>query len=248
MKKKLLFSVVFGSFVMLSSCEKKEPITCTLPNMTINASSPVISGDAIYLTTPNYSNVGTDAIFEWSGPNNFHSNLQNPVISNATTSNSGEYTLKVRKGICQTDEVKVGVEVINTTATCTQADDTANFIGLYPSSYSFYYNQAHAQGNEYVITAGGTQMDITATFSGDTQPVTGMYTVANKATALTAGKVHLKFNLTGLTNDYFAKSGDILVKHDIHGNVIVKFCSVPFSYSTNTTTDAIGSALFIQNQ
>lgn len=247
MKKLLFVSLSLGA-ILFSGCQKEEPVRCILPISSIGASSPVISGDAIHLTIGNSSEAFTDATFEWSGPNNFYSNLPSPIISNASSVNAGEYKLKIKKGICETDEMKASVVVINNTVNCTQANDTANFTNFSSSSFSFYYNTSQAiTNNEYEIHGGGSQLSTTAIFSGSTKPVTGLYTIVNKAIALTSGTVHLTCN-NGSGSLYYAKSGDVMVKYDASGNAIVKFCSIPFSYSTNTSTDTVGSALFTQNQ
>ncbi|HRY33356.1 MAG TPA: dockerin type I domain-containing protein [Bacteroidales bacterium] len=57
-------------------------------NLTIN-----LIGNASGGSSSNYN-------FNWSGPNSFSSNLQNPSIPNAALTNSGTYTLTVTDGNC----------------------------------------------------------------------------------------------------------------------------------------------------
>lgn len=63
-----------------------------LPVITINGHVSICEGSTINLS----SSVGST--YEWSGPNAFSSALQNPTISNATTAQSGIYTLTVTNG------------------------------------------------------------------------------------------------------------------------------------------------------
>ncbi|MCR9064014.1 MAG: choice-of-anchor D domain-containing protein [Cytophagales bacterium] len=63
-------------------------------NVTASNNGPYIEGQAIQLT-------GTGGpTYNWSGPNSFSSNFQNPSIVNATSLNGGVYTLTVSNGAC----------------------------------------------------------------------------------------------------------------------------------------------------
>lgn len=59
------------------------------PSVTAESNSPTCTNDTIQL----FASGGTE--YSWSGPNNFHSNLQNPVIANALPSMSGIYNVVV---------------------------------------------------------------------------------------------------------------------------------------------------------
>jgi len=60
-----------------------------IPTMTSTSNSPVCTGNPINLMAS-----GGNA-YQWSGPNGFTSNLQNPVINNAANQNGGTYTVTV---------------------------------------------------------------------------------------------------------------------------------------------------------
>jgi gliding motility-associated-like protein len=60
-----------------------------LPVVTPGNNSPVCSGGTINLS------VNAASTYTWSGPNGFSSNLQNPTITNASTLQSGNYTVAV---------------------------------------------------------------------------------------------------------------------------------------------------------
>ncbi len=55
----------------------------------ISSNSPLCENNALNLNTPNANGVN----FEWTGPNNFSTSLQNPTISDATIAISGIYSL-----------------------------------------------------------------------------------------------------------------------------------------------------------
>jgi hypothetical protein len=67
---------------------------CIQPAFTpsINSNSPICEGGTLNLSTT-YS--GTGVTYNWSGPNGFHSTLQNPSILNVSGLNSGVYTIIV---------------------------------------------------------------------------------------------------------------------------------------------------------
>lgn len=52
-----------------------------------NVNSPLCAGSDIIFTGPSGFN------YQWTGPNSFSSNLQNPVVTNSTNLNSGIYNL-----------------------------------------------------------------------------------------------------------------------------------------------------------
>jgi hypothetical protein len=250
MKKLLFVSLSLGA-ILFSGCQKEEPVKCILPTTSISVNSPVvISAETISLTTPVYSWTN-DVAYNWSGPNGFISNLQNPVITNVTPAMAGEYKLKITKGICETEEVKTIVNVFNnTTVTCTQANDTGTFDIYYPNTLYLNYNTAHGiANNEFEIVghhSTGFDVNIYVNFMGSDNPITGIYSIVSKDTPLSPGQVHVR-TLQNAVHNYYGKSGDVLVSYDLNGNIKVKFCNIPFSYSTGTVTSAVGSAMFIQN-
>ncbi|HSD14172.1 MAG TPA: hypothetical protein VLB74_05960 [Flavobacterium sp.] len=242
MKKILL--LVIGSFVF-AGCENKEPINCYLPNPSISSNSPVMSGDEIELSSTIELSAtyepAPDVVYEWTGPNGFQSNLPNPIIPDATVAMEGTYKLKITRGICTSEEISTTVDIINNIATCDQNDDTATFTGIGVSN--FYFSSTFYENNELTIYAGDSNSQVRVTFAHFDSADTGAYTIVDKNTALTHGNVHVEFIHSDVLH-YYAKSGDVMVSKDLNNNITIKFCSVPFSFSTNTSTDTVGSALF----
>jgi gliding motility-associated-like protein len=93
--------------------------TCVFPqtfNITVNplpplpiisSNGPVCEGDPINLDGPAIAG----ATYAWTGPNGFVSALEDPVISNATLSNSGTYQLTITVNGCSSPTANLNVVV-----------------------------------------------------------------------------------------------------------------------------------------
>lgn len=62
----------------------------------VNSSSPACVGTTLFLTTAPV----TGATYQWSGPDNFSSAVQNPVLNNITTASAGDYSLIITVNGC----------------------------------------------------------------------------------------------------------------------------------------------------
>lgn len=99
-----------GCSITLSSTVTVNP----LPVFTsIGSNSPLCEGSTLNL----YATANTGSTYDWTGPNGFVSNLQNPSIPNVTTLNAGNYTVTATLNGC-TASTSTGV-VINTPPTLT---------------------------------------------------------------------------------------------------------------------------------
>jgi len=248
MKKTRSILLVIISSLVAISCSTSEPIACYLPAPEVSSNSPVLSGQSINLITPIYSE-SADAIYAWTGPNGFVSNVQNPVLANATASMAGEYSLKTTIGICETPLTKTTVEVINNTVTCTPANNTATFTGAADTSANFYFFDSYAfTENRYRLLAADGSWNISVDFLGDTTPTAGIYSIVNATTPLTTSTVRVtaryKF-LNDTFKDYFAKSGDVSIAY-VAGKAVIKFCAIPFALPTSTGTDFTSTTQFTQ--
>ncbi|MCF7834823.1 T9SS type A sorting domain-containing protein [Candidatus Gracilibacteria bacterium] len=72
----------------------------TPPTLTVSGSSSVCSGSTIYL----FANGSSGSTYSWTGPNGFSSSLQNPIISNASTVNSGWYVATATLNTCSSQD------------------------------------------------------------------------------------------------------------------------------------------------
>jgi len=65
----------------------------------VNGNSPVCTGDTIRFSASS-NTTGLNRQFNWSGPNNFSSNLPQPILPNANNTNVGNYTVTVSDSGC----------------------------------------------------------------------------------------------------------------------------------------------------
>lgn len=70
-----------------------------LPVASATSNSPVCPGDTLKL----FGNTVTGATYSWTGPNGFTSTLQNPVIPNAQSVNSGFYLYRLIRNGCTSE-------------------------------------------------------------------------------------------------------------------------------------------------
>lgn len=241
--KNNIFVIFFLLISTLSGCQNDDTIRCNINNPTIEISPTTFVGSSIYLKTPNY--YIQDATYEWSGPNNFHSNQQNPIIPNATTAMSGEYKLIIKKGICITDEIKSTINVIVNPVNCSQYSNSSFISNGFGNSY-LYYNTTSTDTDNFIASGGGTDLGVKVTFLGTNNPAIGIYPIIKKSETLVAGKVKVE-NILFNTNTYNALSGNVAVDYDSDGNIIIKYCSVPFGLNNNNTTNFTANALFTKN-
>lgn len=108
-----------GQTVTCTVTENSTVVNTNTVTMTVNASpatptlttnSPLCSGNPLNLTTPTVSN----ATYAWSGPNGYTSPSQNPTVSSAATTNTGNYTVAVTVNGCTTTSSTSAVTVNQT--------------------------------------------------------------------------------------------------------------------------------------
>ena len=95
------------------SCNNSDEATL---NITIKPvpQAPEISVDATICTNEPlqlFASTITSGSYQWSGPNGFTSNQQNPIIENPTSDNDGVYTLKVVFNGCESEPVSTTLNV-----------------------------------------------------------------------------------------------------------------------------------------
>ncbi|MDQ3190896.1 MAG: PKD domain-containing protein, partial [Bacteroidota bacterium] len=96
-------------------CVKTSSQTVTIVSTAapmVSSNSPLCPGATLNLTT----NSVTGATYSWTGPNGFTSNVQNPVISNVTSSHAGTYSLVITIGGCVTSPGTATVTISGSTA------------------------------------------------------------------------------------------------------------------------------------
>jgi hypothetical protein len=230
MKKPLLFLFLFISIISLFSCATNETITCYLPDSTPTSNSPLVPGGILNLKAT-INNYMEDVNYSWSGPNNFKSTLQNPIITDVTPAMSGEYKLKTTKGICESNESNVVVEINAPNIPCNPDKNTLIFDGdmLNPMKFSTYttnYNQ------NFKIIAGNLKGDLTIEFASEERPTPGIYRICSNCPTsfLEKDQVCISFNYVEFCH---AREGLVYLS-STNGKLTATFCDVIFTPSVFT--------------
>lgn len=80
---------------------------CTIVPPPIGSNSPLCYGDDLQLWADNFTN----ASYHWTGPNDWESDLQNPLVPSMSLENSGDYELIITVNGSDSDPVTTRVEV-----------------------------------------------------------------------------------------------------------------------------------------
>ena len=99
----LPLGIYIFKYTVIGSCGTADDATVTI---TLNAAVdlPVININPIYCLGEDLHFIIQsipNATYQWNGPNNFSSTLQNPIITNATAVNAGSYSIKATVGQCE---------------------------------------------------------------------------------------------------------------------------------------------------
>ncbi|RZL45494.1 MAG: gliding motility-associated C-terminal domain-containing protein, partial [Pedobacter sp.] len=73
----------------------------------ISSNSPLCEGSQLNLNTP----IVLGATYKWTGPNNFTSDIPNPVIENVNSTQSGQYELSITVNGCTSIPVSLNVDI-----------------------------------------------------------------------------------------------------------------------------------------
>ncbi|REG91144.1 immunoglobulin domain-containing protein [Flavobacterium aquicola] len=229
MKKTLPILLLSIFTLSLFSCSTNEAITCYLPDNVISSNSPLVPGGTLNLKAVSTANM--DVSYSWSGPNNFQSSLQNPIITNITPAMSGEYKLKTIKGICESSESSVAVEIIAPDIPCNPDANTLVFENdmfsqLDFSTYTTNYNQ------NFKILSSSLRGSLTIEFASEERPVPGIYSICGECPTsfLKKDQVCVSLNFADYTH---AQEGLVYLSSS-NGKLTAVFCNVVFSQSVFT--------------
>ncbi len=91
----------------------------SIPTPPVLSTSPITgeacAGDSIQL----FANFVSGALYDWTGPAGFNSNIQRPIIKNLSSANSGQYSATITKSGCtsaSSKEISVSVNPVPTTS------------------------------------------------------------------------------------------------------------------------------------
>ncbi|MGE0567558.1 MAG: SBBP repeat-containing protein [Bacteroidia bacterium] len=131
------------------------------PSATVN--STVCSGSSINFST-SISTTNTPLYF-WNGPNSFTSNLQNPIITSASSLNIGVYTITVNNGGCIETNTTEVTTILTSPTVAVNSGSICN-------------------GNSFTITASGAvSYTIEGGFSVVSPSTNSTYTVVGTGTS-----------------------------------------------------------------
>lgn len=203
------------------------PYTLTDPNPpatpTVSSNSPICAGATLNLT----SNSATAGVsYEWTGPNGWTSTLQNPTISSAATTATGNYTVKVKLAGCSSADATVSVVV--------------NAIPGVPVVGS---NSPICAGSTLNLTASSSTSGVDYNWTGPNSFVSVLQnpTISNATTSATG-----TYSVTAYLNGCYSTAGTVSVTV----NAIPSITSATVANTTTcaTTTGSISLNGLVANQ
>lgn len=145
-------------------------VQITTPTPVATSNAPLCDGGSLNLA----ASLIPGATYEWTGPNNFTSALQNPVINPAHTFHSGDYVVRAKLNGCYSDwdTAAVAVNIVSTIGGYASPNDTVcagtnvTFVAIASNTgptpvYQWYKNYTAISG------ANNLLYNTTALVSGD---------------------------------------------------------------------------------
>lgn len=250
MTKTSILLIVLGSFFLLN-CEKPDP-ECYLEAPSIFINGEIANDEPVELALLSRGEIhlSTDEIegykYHWTGPNGFESNLPNPVISNATDAMSGEYKLSLSKGICLGQSTAT-VEVSTMAVPCSPQNNRLVFSGnISWDAVNFNSIYRYSGTGFFEINAGGSNSDLTISFSNSNLPSTGVYQVASDCPSSFITSRQVCVSLVYRNHLLRASQGEIYVTQQENGKYSVQFCDINFNPTSNFPYTLTGSTKIIE--
>ncbi len=176
------------------------------PNVSNNNNGPLCTGQQLNLTA---TSTTTGVSYKWTGPAGFNSTLQNPVISSATTANSGNYIVTARLFGCTAKDTTTATIVAASASTISAGGSTpicerdtlyltAN-VGTVANSYSWTgpggftanskdtirANSLPAMSGDYIFTAQYTGCTLKDTVTIEVKPQASARTIGSNSPVCT---------------------------------------------------------------
>ena len=185
-------SGIYTVTVTIGSCSSTANTTVkidTIPTISsISSNTPICIGATLNLAATS----SIPCTYNWTGPNSYTSNLQNPTISNVTTQNNGTYSV-VATSLhgCQSVNNQTNVvissaitaNIIGNTSICSGASDTLKVTS--GSSYLWSTNEH----TSYIVISPSTSTSYSVTVTSGTCTAATNITVNINSTLVTnAGK------------------------------------------------------------
>ncbi|MCX6256557.1 MAG: hypothetical protein NTW49_01430, partial [Bacteroidia bacterium] len=140
----------------------------------ISSNNPVCLGSSLQLTAPAFSG----ATYAWTGPANFSSSDQNPVIVNADYSNAGTYSLMISNNGCSSGTMTTNVQIDEPPVIDLGPDQTICFnsgtvLSAYPltdssKTYHYLWSDGSTMYHLTVSSAGTYSVTVTDSYGCST--------------------------------------------------------------------------------
>jgi hypothetical protein len=206
----------------------------------VTANTQVATGEPISLAVEGVDNV---SMYKWSGPNNFSSKEQCPVIENATPYSSGVYTVDViTNDGCIMRSYSDSIEVTGQLPICYLRKNTGIFSIALP--ISFYSVSRDRSDNWIEFEAYSNDGRLTLSiFPRNNELAPGLYDIVDNYSDAKGGQAMISFLYFSQTLK--AKGGKLTVRIE-GGKYVVECCEIPFT-SDKTTGDVIGSISLLED-
>lgn len=272
----LVDSGSYSVYVTVNNCNSPTAsisvsVGITTPSPTATSNSPVCSGKPLSLYASNVSG----ATYTWTGPNNFSSNLQNPVLNNVNPADAGLYSVIATTSNCGTSiasNVNVTVSSLSVTPVasnsgpvCVNGSSTLSITYISGATYGWtgpnnffsssvnpsLNNITKAMAGTYTVIISTAQCGAVGTYSTDLvvkqKPIISS---VNTNSPLCAGDtLQISVNVTNTSNSAtFAWSGPNNYSNSGKSIIINNISSLnEGSYIVTTTDSACSSSDFITN-
>lgn len=190
-------------------------------NLVAGANSPLCVGQNIQLSGSSSSSGITS--WQWTGPNNFSSALQNPVITNSAVLNSGVYTLKAGIYGCY-------------------SKDTANVVvNIIPAKPLASYNNPVCSGNMLSLSSSSATTGVSYSWSG---PASFTSTLQNPAISNSSTAMSGSYVVSAMLNGCTAKDTVVVLINNtpakpFAGNDTTVCSGGNITLHANTTTSGV---------
>jgi|SRR6185436_609535 len=168
--------------------------------------------------------------YDWTGPKNFSSDQQNPVINNISFDAGGTYYARAISSTCMSNTSATNV-IVN--APCSNADNTGIF-----GSANWDFNSSTTcviNSNGFVILGSSINGELKIRFATDNAPVTNKVLKVDDPSTATFDSTEVQLSITNSAGTVFTgQNGNVYVSH--YTGISVAFCGVPFKSSVTGVT------------
>lgn len=247
-KTKYLFSIIFGTLILLGCNKQKSATESTcqnIKNATLFSNSPVVIGHFFKFGT---QEVGGNRIYSWNGPNSYQSQIPKDSIE-VQLKNEGWYYLNLysASGQCQKiDSIYLDVKLQQGTPACNININTTTYNNQGADQYTLvkkYIEPNFSQKSLYAT--GGMYSNMTIYFHTHwrtAEPEDGIYFTTNTPVFDQADNNYNKvFITTTKSNIYFGSNeGQMVYISHINSKLQFRFCNIILG-GNNYNTSASGN-------